>query len=97
MAKNFAEIFIKLGLKKEGFDKEIKKSESGFKDMAKNIAKTGAIIGGVVVGATLAGKAIWNMGKIQGFVNILGETGTKIFFIIFGLVVGGFGVWFLTW
>lgn len=37
------------------------------------------------------------MGKIQGFVNILGETGTKIFFIIFGLVVGGFGVWFLTW
>ena len=41
--------------------------------------------------------AIWNMGKIQGFVNILGETGTKIFFIIFGLVVGGFGVWFLTW
>ena len=26
--------------------------------------------------------AIWNMGKVQGFVKILGETGTKIFFII---------------
>lgn len=41
-------------------------------------------------------EAIWNMGKVQGFVKILGETGTKIFFIIFALVVAGFGVWFIV-
>ncbi|MBN2049751.1 MAG: hypothetical protein JW760_04850 [Spirochaetales bacterium] len=40
--------------------------------------------------------AIWNMGKIQGFVKILGETGSRIFFIIFGLAVGGFGIYFLV-
>jgi hypothetical protein len=38
-------------------------------------------------------KAIWKMGKIQGFVKILGELGTVIFFIIFGLAALGVGIW----
>lgn len=41
-----------------------------------------------------AGK-IWNMGKIQAFVKILGETGAQIFFIILGLAVLGIGIWLL--
>ncbi|MFC2090001.1 hypothetical protein ACFLT1_04430 [Bacteroidota bacterium] len=36
---------------------------------------------------------IWNMGKIQGFVKILGDLGTVIFFIIWGLIGLGFGIW----
>lgn len=35
--------------------------------------------------------AIWNMGKIQGFVKMLGTTGTVVFFTIWGvaaLVIG---------
>ena len=36
---------------------------------------------------------IWNMGKIQGFVKILGKVGTIIFFIFWGLVALGFGIW----
>lgn len=35
---------------------------------------------------------IWGMGKIQGFVSILGELGTQIFFIVFGLAALGFGI-----
>lgn len=38
---------------------------------------------------------IWNTGKIQGFVKSFGETGTVVFFIIWGLIVGGIGVWLL--
>jgi hypothetical protein len=36
-------------------------------------------------------KAIWNIGKIQGFVQLLTETGTVIFFSIVGIgtSVGG--------
>ena len=36
-------------------------------------------------------KAIWNIGKIQGFVQLLSEKGTVIFFSIVGLatIVGG--------
>jgi hypothetical protein len=36
---------------------------------------------------------IWNMGKIQGFVKILGDLGTVIFFSIFGLASLGVGLW----
>ena len=58
MAAKFAEIFIKLGLKKEGFDKEVKKTSTSFKDMGKSMLKTGAIIGGVAAGAVIAGIAV---------------------------------------
>lgn len=36
-------------------------------------------------------KAIWNIGKIQGFVQLLSEKGTVIFFSIVGVatIVGG--------
>ena len=36
-------------------------------------------------------KSIWKMGKIQGFVQLLTETGTVIFFSIIGVgtIVGG--------
>lgn len=38
---------------------------------------------------------LWNTGKIRGFVKILGEGGTKIFFIVIGLAALGFGIWLL--
>jgi hypothetical protein len=36
-------------------------------------------------------KAIWNLGKIQGFVQLLSERGTVIFFSIVGIavIIGG--------
>ncbi len=41
--------------------------------------------------AYLKPKAIWRLGKIQGFVQLLGERGTVILFTIvgFGAIVGG--------
>jgi len=36
---------------------------------------------------------IWNMKKIQGFVKVLGEKGTTIFFYIWALIFVGLGVW----
>jgi len=41
--------------------------------------------------AYLRPKAIWRMGKIQGFVQLLGERGAVVFFTIvgFGAIVGG--------
>jgi hypothetical protein len=46
----------------------------------------------VVVVAVAKPKPIWEMGKIQGFVKMLGETGTVIFFIVWGIAaaVGGY-------
>ena len=40
---------------------------------------------------------IWNMGKIQGFRKFLGDVGTQIFLIVWGLASLGFGIWFVTW
>lgn len=39
---------------------------------------------------------IWNMGKIQGFVKILGEKGTVIFFIVWGVIALAVGIYLLT-
>ena len=41
--------------------------------------------------------ALWKTAKVQGFIKLLGETGTRVFFIIFACAVAGFGIWFLTW
>ncbi len=79
MAAKFAEIFIKLGLKKEGFDKEVKKTSTSMADMGKSILKTGAIIGGMATGAVLAGKALFSMGK-QGAAVI--QTGESFEFLL---------------
>ncbi len=40
-------------------------------------------------------KAIWEMGKIQGFVKVLGEIGTVIFFCIWAVAAAGLGIYFL--
>ena len=46
----------------------------------------------VVVVAVAKPGPIWGMAKIQGFVKLLGETGTVIFFIVWGIAaaVGGY-------
>ncbi len=41
-------------------------------------------------------QSIWNMGKIQAFIKVLGETGTAIFFYIFGAAAIGVGIWLLV-
>ncbi|MCD6447317.1 MAG: hypothetical protein J7L40_04040 [Candidatus Marinimicrobia bacterium] len=54
------------------------------------------VYGVLVFWITLAKpEKIWNMGKIQGFVKILGNIGTQIFFYIFGGAALGFGIWLL--
>lgn len=37
--------------------------------------------------------AIWNMGKIQAFIKVLGEKGTVIFFYIWSVIFVGLGIW----
>jgi len=50
----------------------------------------------VVLGITKKPEGIWKMGKIQAFIKVLGETGTKIFFLIFGAAAFGVGIWLLV-
>lgn len=50
----------------------------------------------VIVVAFMKPKAIWEMAKIQGFVKMLGETGTVIFFVVWALAAAGLGAWLLT-
>jgi hypothetical protein len=50
----------------------------------------------VYVGVTKKPPFVWELGKVKGFRSILGDMGTQIFFVIFGLAVGGFGIWFIT-
>lgn len=40
-------------------------------------------------------KSIWNIGKIQGFVQLLTETGTVIFFSIVGVATIAGGIYLL--
>jgi hypothetical protein len=50
----------------------------------------------VVVLAVKKPKSIWEMGKIQWFIKVLGDKGTVIFFYIFAAVALGFGIWLLV-
>ena len=51
----------------------------------------------VVFWITLAKPAkIWNMGKIQGFIKILGDVGTRIFFAVWGFAALGIGIWLVV-
>lgn len=36
---------------------------------------------------------IWKMAKIQGFIKVLGEKGTVIFFYVWGAAFVGLGIW----
>lgn len=38
-------------------------------------------------------KAIWNLGKIQGFVQLLSEKGTVVFFTVVGIVTIAGGIY----
>jgi uncharacterized membrane protein len=46
----------------------------------------------VIVIAIFRPGSIWQMAKIQGFVKLMGETGTRVFFIIWAIaaLVGGY-------
>lgn len=46
----------------------------------------------VIVIAIFRPQSIWQMAKIQGFVKLMGETGTRVFFVIwaFAAFVGGY-------
>ena len=50
----------------------------------------------VVVLAIKKPKAIWQMGKIQGFIKLLGDKGTVIFFLVWAAIALGFGIWLLA-
>jgi hypothetical protein len=39
---------------------------------------------------------LWGIGKIQGFVKVLGEKGTDIFFYIWGVGALVLGIWLFT-
>lgn len=47
----------------------------------------------VVVIALKKPEKIWNMGKIQAFVKVLGDKGTVIFFYIWAAIFVGLGIW----
>ena len=48
------------------------------------------------IGITKRPQSIWGMGKIQGFVKVLGETGAVIFFTVWGAAALGVGIWLLA-
>ena len=50
----------------------------------------------IYLAATKKPESIWNMGKIQGFVKVLGEKGAVIFFAIWGLGFAALGIWLFT-
>jgi hypothetical protein len=39
---------------------------------------------------------LWQIGKIQAFVKVLGERGTEIFFYVFAVIFLVLGVWLFT-
>lgn len=52
---------------------------------------------GLVLWITIKKPAkIWEMGKIQMFIKLLGEKGTEIFFYVFAALFGALGIWLLT-
>jgi hypothetical protein len=39
---------------------------------------------------------LWQIGKIQAFVKVLGERGTEIFFYVFAVIFLVLGIWLFT-
>ncbi|MBW6458030.1 MAG: hypothetical protein K0B52_02590 [FCB group bacterium] len=55
-----------------------------------------ALYGIIVFWITLTKpEKIWNMGKIQAFIKILGDFGTRLFFILFGCAALVLGIWLM--
>lgn len=50
---------------------------------------------GTIAVAVFKPKNIWELGKLRGFVELLGEKGATIFFSAAGLTALGGGVWIL--
>jgi len=50
----------------------------------------------IFVGVTKKPAGIWEMKKIQTFIKVLGEKGTVIFFVIWGLAAACLGAWMFT-
>ncbi|WP_420644759.1 hypothetical protein [Candidatus Leptofilum sp.] len=50
----------------------------------------------IYLAATKKPAAIWNMGKIQAFIKVLGEKGTVTFFYIWGALFAALGIWLFT-
>ncbi|MBN1685043.1 MAG: hypothetical protein JW852_00230 [Spirochaetales bacterium] len=50
----------------------------------------------VVVLAVKKPKPIWEMGKIQMFIKLLGDRGTVILFYVLAAIALGFGIWLLV-
>jgi hypothetical protein len=46
--------------------------------------------------ALIKPEKLWHMGKIQGFVKIMGDTGTMILLLVVDIVALGFGIWLVT-
>ncbi len=63
MGTNFAEIMIRLGLEKKGFDKGTKAVKSSVGDLGKDLLKFGAVAGGVAAGIAVTGKVLFDIGK----------------------------------
>ena len=40
-------------------------------------------------------EAVWKLGKFKMFVKVLGAKGTDIFITVWGLIVGGIGIYLL--
>ena len=63
MASKFAEIYVLLGLKKDGFDKGVKSTKSSMKDMGKSFAIATAAIAATGYAIYATGKKIYEVGK----------------------------------
>ncbi len=74
MATKFAEIYVLLGLKKEGFDKGVKSTKSGMKDMGKSFLTATAAIAGAGLAIYAAGKQIYAVGKRGAIVTQTAES-----------------------
>lgn len=47
----------------------------------------------ILIGLFKTPKAVWNMGKIEGFKKILGDVGTQVFLTVWGAAALGLGAW----
>lgn len=50
----------------------------------------------IYIAATKKPEKVWNMGKVQAFVKVLGEKGTVIFFYIWAVLFAVIGVLLMT-